>query len=481
MDVLLIHPPYGSLRGIPADCAYSVGLTSLAAYLRQAGVECGVIMGDVLMDLPSVFDTWSADQGEDHVVSSARAYRDGQRDYENALSDKDHPVWKRLADLVRRSRPKLVGISYLTPIKYPFEMVANIVKEIDPEIRIVAGGAHTTFCPDDVMQNPHVDFAIGGEGEIPLLALSRELNKEIPDWRAVPGMTYRDPDGRLRHNPRAPLIEDLDRLPFPARDLVLDCDYQVYPVHCTSTTRGCPYTCSFCADRNIWGGRVRRRSVDNVIAELQHLKSAYAIKSIDFVDGTFTYDRNYLRSFCNALNDHDLGIHWRCCARYDNLDGELLAVMSRSGCAGMFFGLESGSDRVLKAIDKKTSVDQIVRVSEMVADSGIPSITSVMMGLPGETRDDLAQTVSLMRRIKTDFFEVNSFTPMPGSRLYDPQDPRQSGIDWLRVSFKSYDTCFSNTISPEHLKACLSEARDIADGVLKATVSRFSAAHVASP
>ncbi len=480
MDIMLIDPPYTSLKGVPADCGYNIGLTSLAAYVRRAGFEVGVIMGDLLMDFPSIFDTWSADQGENNI-NLITGYDEGQRNFETIIGDKDHSVWKKLAEFIRKYNPDVVGISYLTPVRYPFETVARLVKKINPEIKVVAGGPHPTFCSEQVMENQNVDYVIKGEGEIPLLQLLRELKKDIPRLDTVSGLSYRDREGNLHSNAPGGMIANLDELPFAARDLVLNSDYDVYPVHCTSTARGCPYTCSFCADKKIWGGRLRRRSIDNVIEELALLKDAYTIKSIDFVDGTFTYDRKYLETFCNKLIDLNLDIKWRCCARYDNLDEEILKVMKQSGCVGVLFGLESGSDRILNAIDKKITVDLILKVSEMVHQSGIPSITSILIGIPGEDKDDMQATIKLMRSIKTDFFEVNSYTPLPGSRLYDiSTDEDKYNVDWLRVSYKSCDSCFSRSISHDDLKKFLSEARGVANDVRNRTIQRFQAAMAAS-
>jgi radical SAM superfamily enzyme YgiQ (UPF0313 family) len=231
----------------------------------------------------------------------------------------------------------------------------------------------------------------------------------------------------------------------------------------------------------MWGGKVRRRSIDNVIEEIALLKATYKIKSIDFVDGTFTYDRKYLETFCHRISESDLGVNWRCCARYDNLDEKIINLMKQSGCTGLFFGLESGSNRVLKSINKKTNVEQIQAVSDMVYQSGIPSITSIMFGVPNEDKNDVKATLALMRKIKTEFFEVNNYTPLPGSRLYDVvTDEDKHNIDWLEVSFKSFDNYFTKSISREDLKGCLSEAWEIANEVRNKTILRYQAAMAAS-
>lgn len=469
MDVLLIDPPYTSLKGVSTDCGYHIGLTSLAAYLRNEGFETAVLMGDLLVDsLRS-----NRNRGFTYDV---KEYAAGQRAYEATVDNKNHATWKQLANIVAEANPAVVGISYLTPLKYVVERIAGLVKDINRDIKIVAGSSHPTFCPEEVMQNPNVDFVIRGEGEIPLLSLVKEFKKASPRWEKVPGIYYRNGSGQVSNTNGVKLIENLDELPFIARDLVLNCDYNHYRLHSIATTRGCPYTCAFCADKRLWGGKVRRRSVAKIIEEMKLLKDTYKIDYVDFADGTFTYDRRYLRSFCKAMIDLKLDINWRCTARYDNLDEEILQLMKQANCAGLYFGLESGSNRVLKSIDKKITVKQIIKVSKIVHDSGIPTATSVLLGLPDETKEDMEETLKLMKKVKADLFDVNSYTPLPGTSLYDAMNEEEKkSIDWRKVSLKSFDSYFSKSMSQDDFKKYISDAYRIANGVRRKTLLRFAA------
>jgi len=466
MDILLIDPPYRSLKGMPTDNSYTIGLTSLAAYIRQAGMEAAVLTGDLLMDLSSA---------NKYLSMNLRKYAAGQRQYEIIVNDKTHSVWRKLTDVVRQTRPMAVGISYLTPLKHVVERIAGLIREIDRDIKIIAGSFHPTFCPEEVMQNPDIDFVIRGEGEIPLLCLVKELKKVSPNWETVPGIHYRDGNGRVRHNPNAELIDNLDELPFPARDLVLNCDYNLYRLHNISTARGCPYTCTFCSDRRLWGGKVRRRSVANVIEELKLLKDMYKkIDYVEIVDGTFTFDQKYVQAFCDAMIAHHLNIEWRCTARYDNLNEALLQLMKRAKCSGLYLGLESGSNRILKSMDKKTTVEQNIKLSKMIYSSGIPSVTSIILGLPDEGKEDMEQTLKLMKKVKTDIFDVNSYIPLAGTSLYDSMNEEdKKNIDWRKVGYKSFDNHFSKSMSHGEFKRCLLEAYKIANNVRNKTLIRF--------
>ena len=136
---------------------------------------------------------------------------------------------------------------------------------------------------------------------------------------------------------------------------------------------------------------MRRRSVDSVIKEMKHLIGDYDAISLDIVDGTFTYDMRYLRDFCRRMLDENIKIKWRCTARYDNITEELLDLFKQTNCAGLYFGLESGSERMLKRINKKITIDGIIRANDLVHQSGIKSITSVLLGLPDEEEIDIEE------------------------------------------------------------------------------------------
>ena len=471
MDILIIDPPHMILKGLPTDRGYNMGPVSLAAYLRNEGIESAVLTGDLLLDyritnpVANIIHEWGI---------TVKSLANGQRAIENAVNDRNHIIWQKLTEEVRQTNPMAVGIPYFTPMKCIVDRVASLVKEINPEIKIVVGAFHPTFCPDDAMQNPDFDFIIRGEGEIPLTSLMKEIKKDNPKWETVPGIYYRDRDGKIKSNPGVNLIANLDELPFPARDMVINCDHNNYRIHSVSTTRGCPYTCSFCADRRFWNGKVRRRSVESVIEELKLLMEKYKAVSIDFVDGTFTYDRKYLQKFCQSLIDERLHIKWGCTARYDNIDEDLLKLMKRANCSGLYFGLESGSNRVLQSIDKKLTVENIVRVSKMVHESGITCISAVLLGLPDETKEDIKKTIKLMKNFKTDYFDVNSYMPLPGSAFGDlmSEDERRK-IDWGKIAYKSFSNYFSKAMSEEDFRRSQLKAYQIADSVRRKSIIRM--------
>jgi len=453
VDILLIEPPYKSLKGVSVDCGYVLSLVSLAAYLRRAGVEAAVLSADLLLEL----------RPQNALDLDMAKYAEGQADYERAVQDPGHPVWVRLAEQIRECRPRAVGVTYVTPVKYAVARVAEVVKGVDPEILVVAGGHHPTFCPGEVLGDPHIDLVVRGEGETPLLLAMQRLLSGSRNWEGLPGVSFRAADGGVRSTPDAPLIADLDELPIPARDAVLGCDYSRFRGHFLSTARGCPATCAFCCDRNLWHRKVRRRSVGSVMEEWRHLRETYDVSFVDITDGTFTYDPRYVRAFCERLIEDGIGMRWRCTARFDNLDRETLRLLRKANCVALYFGLESGSSRVLEQVKKGTNLEQIRRVSRLVREAGIVSMVSVLLGLPEETEADIRETLALMRSLECDVFDVNSYIPLPGTPLFDAMSAdERARIDWLQSGYKSFRNHFSRCVSAETLQESLLEAHAIA-------------------
>ena len=457
MDVLLIDPPYKSLKGIGTEVGYTMATTSLAAYLREHGLEAAVLTGDTLLELPP----------SSPFTLDMAAYARGQVQYQQILDDPEHAVWRRLTRAVKECDPAVVGLSYLTPLQGAVERTVAAVKAASPDLPVIAGGHHPTFCPEQTARAEGIDFVVRGEGELPLLGLSRALIHGHGDPRKVPGVTSVDRHGQLHSEPAPSLLADLDALPEPARELVLDCDYQRFRTHYATSARGCPYSCTFCADRKLWGGKVRRRSVDSFADELSRLGRQYHPTFVDIVDGTFTYNRPFIEAFCRRLIDRGEPLLWRCTARYDTVDAQLLPLLKQAGCAALYFGLESGSQRVLDRVDKRLTLEQIRRRSQLVRDHGMVAITAVLLGLPGETAEDIQRTLEQMRKIPSDIFDVNTYVPLPGTPLYDQLDPAtRESIDWRKAAYKSLENS-STELPADQLRQLQQQAYAIAADALQ--------------
>ncbi len=456
MDILFIDPPYKALKGIGSEHGYSISLLNLASYLCEKGYDAKVLTGNLLIELPIT----------QSLTFNVSKYAEGQKLYSEALNDDTHVIWRKILEYIKEYKPKAVGITFLTPASELVYKMARVIKKYDASIKIVVGGHHPTFCPDDTIDHEGIDFVIRGEGEIPILRLMQELTSSSPNLTDVPGLTFKK-NSRTIHNTKADSVNHLDALPIPDRSLVLDCDFNKHRGHYMTTARGCPYTCLFCSDRKLWNNKVRRRTIGNVINEIKYLHQNYDFDYIDFTDGTFTYDKAYVESFCNALIDLNIDVKWRCTARYNNINEEMLKLLKKANCKGLYFGLESGSKRILKAYSKNITIEDILHTSNLVYNSGIAMVTSVMIGLPQETAEDIECTLNLMKKIKTHIFDINSYVPLPGTVLYDNMDQdKVNNIDWKKTGYKSYTNFFSDEISQEEHQKYLHRAYEIAEETL---------------
>jgi anaerobic magnesium-protoporphyrin IX monomethyl ester cyclase len=452
MKLLLIDPPYKALKGIGSECGYSMSTVSLAAFLNENGIESAVLTGNLLIDLPV----------HESLMFDLQKYADGQKKYKEALENDNDRVWKRIEKEIIAHKPKYIGLTCLTPMKDIVLKIAGLIKRIDKDIVVITGGHHPTFCTEEMLNNPHIDYVVKGEGELPFLELLRSLeNNRALD--TIGGIAYKQ-RGSVIANDTSELIQNLDDLPMPSRESVINCDFNSYRAHFLSTARGCPYTCSFCSDKKLWHSTVRRRSIESCIEEMTYLLRNFSVTFIDITDGTFTYDREYVYEFCRSIIKNDIDVRWRCTARYDNIDKDMLAIMKKANCVGMYFGLESGSESVLRSMKKQITVERIVEATNMVRDSGIKSVASVLLGLPDETCQDMENTIDLMTKIHVDIFDVNSYVPLPGTALYEKMtDSEQKNINWMDTAFKGINISFNKQVSNDELATYTTAAYSIAE------------------
>ncbi len=327
-----------------------------------------------------------------------------------------------------------------------------------PGVKTVAIGGHVTALPEESLRAVPVDFVIRGEPEATaselLFALKGE--KKIED---ICGVSYRE--GRsIRHNPDRPLIEDIDRLPFPARDLLPNGKYSApfarrKPFGLILTARGCPFGCVYCATRGYYGKSWRPRSVESVLAELGEMVSRYGLRDIGFWDDTFTIKRERVEAICRGIIARRLGIEWICLARVDTVDQEMLALMKRAGCYQIQFGVESGDEEVLKRLGKNTTVAQIRDAFRWSREAGIDPAAFFMFGNPGETRESVEKTIALALEIPAAFASFNVNTPYPGCELFEEMKDRLGG-DWTQLDAKH--ASYQDGFDAKSLEAYIQEA-----------------------
>jgi anaerobic magnesium-protoporphyrin IX monomethyl ester cyclase len=341
------------------------------------------------------------------------------------------------SELCKR-KPNLVGITSTTLTYKSALRVAKIAKEVHPSCLTVLGGVHATFWDDKALQEcPYLDVVVRKEGENTILELAERLEAGKA-FRDLLGITCRNGEEIVR-NPDRPHIEDLDSLPYPAHHLwpierLRKYGKVVFPV---MTSRGCTFWCVFCSAVRMFGRRYRVRSPKNVVDELEFLQKNYGAEQFTFYDDTFTVNQARTAKICGEIINRKLNIEWDCETRVDMVSKRLLQKMKDAGCFAVWYGLESGSKRVLDAMGKGISLAQVIRAFDWTKDVGLMAVVGVILGSPNETRETVWETVKFVERLDPDDVGYYIATPYPGTPMYD--FVKKKG--WLKVTdFDKYDT-----------------------------------------
>ncbi|NOZ76761.1 MAG: radical SAM protein [Euryarchaeota archaeon] len=303
--------------------------------------------------------------------------------------------------------PDVVGITATTP---SFPRAVEIIREVrslSPGTRIIVGGTHASFLPGEAL-SAGAHAVVRGEGEETL----RDILGGI-DLAEIPGVSYMR-DGRVCHNPDRPPIADLDSIPFPAHRYF---PLEKYRIMSVVTSRGCPYSCSYCSAARFWGNRVRYRSPENVIEELKAVQEL-GFKLVKFQDSTFTSSRHRAMAICEAMVSEGLDLRWSCETRADHLTDDLVEAMAGAGCILLCIGVDSGSQAVLDNIGRRMKPEAIVRAFELARKHGIRTRAYVTFGMPGETRTTVGETLALLERIRPDQTLLSLATQYPGTELW---------------------------------------------------------------
>lgn len=323
----------------------------------------------------------------------------------------------RISEELQSFKPDIVGISQWTHNRHASLELAGVCRAALPGSIIVMGGGHATFCYQDILtEGSSVDIVVRGEGEITLLELISGIASETP-WQQIDGLAFRD-SGSIVVTPARKTIDDLDTLPLPARYLGtsvgLDLEFQSEFI---VTTRGCPSTCYFCSSPDFWGRNVRFRSPQAIVEEILYLRQQYGLIYFSIRDDTFTADRTRVLEFCSLLQQQTQ-ILWNCQSRVTAIDEELLTAMKRAGCECIQLGVESGSPRMLQQLGKKISPPQIERACALIRKIGINLSVYLISDIPGESDDDIQQSIDIVRHIQPEDGYVSPLAYYPGTRLY---------------------------------------------------------------
>lgn len=326
-----------------------------------------------------------------------------------------------LEKLLLQKQPSVVGITTMTPTLPSAQRMAKLVKQVLPETKVVLGGVHATVSPESCLKDENIDFIVRGEGEKPLEAiLSGKFNNRLQD---IPGLCYRNSSLRIQN--AAPLIEDLNFLPLA--------DYASLPIEkyiqynknlrglrgiSMLVSRGCPYFCSFCAVHQTMGRKFRIKSPEKVVSEMRYLKEKYSLEGIWFKDSILNLDKKWFFAFCSEIKKEGLKISWQYNTRVDLVNEDELIAGKEVGLVQLDLGIESGSPGSLKNLTKGIGVDEIQKAVQ-IAKKYIKVAGFFMVGIPGETLEDIEMTFSLAKKLDLDKYTWSLFSPLPGSALYN--------------------------------------------------------------
>ena len=326
-----------------------------------------------------------------------------------------------VAARVAAETPDVVGIELLTFSLIDAALTAAAVKARCPGVRVVMGGPHANLYPAQTLEIEGVDYVLLGEGEQNINAFLDALasGSALAD---VPGLVCRGADGAPQFGPPNPLVEDLDRLPMPARHLLDPTRYSSVLgkgryLTTIMSSRGCPARCIFC-DRPHLGKRFRARSAANVVAEMRQCSERFGIDEFFFYDDTFTIDRQRVFDICGAIHADGLRSYWDIRARVSTVDRDMLAALHAAGCHRIHFGIESGNADVLRVMRKGVDLDRARQVFTWCREVGIETLAYFMLGFPEEGPDQIEDTVRYALSIDCDYVHVAVTTPFPGTELY---------------------------------------------------------------
>lgn len=327
------------------------------------------------------------------------------------------------ARMIAEEKPGLVGVTVFTTQFRSALTMCHQIKRTYPETKIVVGGPHVNPLHEEMIKQEGIDFCVRGEGETTMLEL---VDATSNGWnlKGVKGLTFKE-GNEVYVNEDRPFIEDLDSLPFPARDLLPSHLYRGSiglregKFTIVTASRGCPFKCHFCSTPQYWPV-YRRRSVGNVLDELEYLHTTYKLELVRFTDEALLVNKKWITQLCQGMVDRGLNreIEWTCDGRVDIVSQDILEAMGRANCRLIFYGIEFGNQRILDFSGKGTTLAQIHKAVEMTRRAGISPVGNFMLGYPTETRETIEDTIALARSLDIDHPSFSIVTPFPGTQLY---------------------------------------------------------------
>ena len=463
--ILLVNNPFYRLLGSHYN-ANSLGIGYIASYLNYHGHDAWLYNADFL---------------NVQNYSNLQGLFSGFTNYKQIFQNENDEIWNEVVNKIISFNPDWVGYTSYTANISAIDIISRKVKSIDSNIKQVIGGVHSTLDGEILNKLSAIDYSVRREGEHAMLDLV-----EGKDPETISGVVARNSTG-LCNNGDAHVIKNIDDLPFPEREKfwgLITTEKLTVDVSYICSIRGCPYRCNYCASPFHWKRNMTQyRSPESVISEMRYLKENYwntrkeydysasantdskrklIIKDntiVYFVDDVFTVKKDRVKNILRMMIDQNLGMDWKCEARTDHLDQEICELMAEAGCVRVKLGFESGSDRILKMIQKDETTDDMREGVKMLKKSGVPFTAYFMTGFPDETDDDLKKTIDFAKEIKADFYSISVLAPYFGTKMYF--DLMENGYEldkkpWEYFFHQTSELMVNSNISQKVLKEYLS-------------------------
>ena len=353
-----------------------------------------------------------------------------------------------ITDETRKFSPDLVGLTCWTIDRGMTWKLCSALKEVVPRAFLVLGGPHATIYPEHVFEKTHASAVVVGEGEETFAELLLALS-EGEDLKNIAGIVLKNKDGTTFYTPSRSSHLDINTIPFPYYSGLKNFSFSRYngfpwlpkPTAAIISSRGCIFDCAHCASVRFWGRKWRPRSPENVLAEIKWLVEEYGIRSVFFYDDNFPVNKKRTIAICKGIMDSNSKLKWSCCSHVKMVDRNLLRVMRASGCINIDFGVESGSNKILKSIKKQQTSDDIIKAFDIVHEAGISTRAYLIVGIPGEDELTIDETIELMDRINPLSVGANILWLLPGTEVYKDAVKRGFISDsyWLKFDEIPYN------------------------------------------
>ena len=322
--------------------------------------------------------------------------------------------------------PDFVGVTCWTIDRVTVWNLCMLLRTFLPGVFLAVGGPHASFFPAQIFEKTHASAVVIGEGEETICELLQAVGNG-GNLARVRGIAYRKDDGAVELTEPRQQVEPLDSIPFPYYEGFRNFSFKKYaglaglprPTAAIISSRGCVFDCTYCGSVNFWGKKWRHRSAENVLAELDWLVRKMGARSVYIFDDNFPVNKKRAMEICQGMINRKLNIRWACCSHVKMINEELLGVMKESGCVSIDFGVESGSDLILRNINKNQSREDIERAFALVHKAEIKPRAFFMVGNKGETKDTIDATIELVGRIKP-YSSVGASLVwlLPGTQIY---------------------------------------------------------------